>query len=87
MAQTLQNQGFRAITDLNNDKITYKIRSHATRKLPYILVVGDKEKENGTVAVRARGNQDLGVMPVEAFMQLLRDDVARKSSANTAAAA
>ena len=87
VAQTLQNQGFRAITDLNNDKITYKIRSHATRKLPYILVVGDKEKENGTVAVRARGNQDLGVMPVEAFMQLLRDDVDRKSSANTAAAA
>ena len=87
VAQTLQNQGFRAITDLNNDKITYKIRSHATRKLPYILVVGDKETENGTVAVRARGNQDLGVMPVEAFMQLLRDDVARKSSANTAAAA
>ena len=87
VAQTLQNQGFRAITDLNNDKITYKIRSHATRKLPYILVVGDKEKENGTVAVRARGNQDLGVMPVEAFMQLLRDDVARKSSANTATAA
>ena len=87
VAQTLQNQGFRAITDLNNDKITYKIRSHATRKLPYILVVGDKENENGTVAVRARGNQDLGVMPVEAFMQLLRDDVARKSSANTAAAA
>ena len=87
VAQTLQNQGFRAITDLNNDKITYKIRSHATRKLPYILVVGDKEKENCTVAVRARGNQDLGVMPVEAFMQLLRDDVARKSSANTAAAA
>ena len=87
VAQTLQNQGFRAITDLNNDKITYNIRSHATRKLPYILVVGDKEKENGTVAVRARGNQDLGVMPVEAFMQLLRDDVARKSSANTAAAA
>ena len=87
VAQTLQNQGFRAITDLNNDKITYKIRSHATRKLPYILLVGDKEKENGTVAVRARGNQDLGVMPVEAFMQLLRDDVARKSSANTAAAA
>lgn len=87
VVQTLQNQGFRAVADLNNDKITYKIRSHATRKLPYILVVGDKERENGTVAVRARGNQDLGVMPVEAFMQLLRDDVARKSSANTAAAA
>ncbi|MDO4794374.1 MAG: threonine--tRNA ligase [Brachymonas sp.] len=81
VAQTLQNQGFRANTDLANDKITYKIRSHATRKLPYILVVGDKEKESGTVAVRARGNKDLGVMPLEAFMQLLREDIARKSIA------
>lgn len=81
VAQTLQNQGVRANTDLANDKITYKIRSHATRKLPYILVVGDKEKESGTVAVRARGNKDLGVMSLEAFTQLLREDVARKSVA------
>ncbi|MDO5653097.1 MAG: threonine--tRNA ligase [Brachymonas sp.] len=79
VAQTLQNQGFRAITDLANDKITYKIRSHATRKLPYLLVVGDKEKDNGTVAVRARGNQDLGVMPLQQFAELLRKEVDTKS--------
>ena len=79
VARMLQNQGFRANTDLANDKITYKIRSHATRKLPYILVVGDKEKESGTVAVRARGNKDLGVMSLEGFIDLLRKDIARKS--------
>ena len=84
VAQTLQNQGFRAITDLNNDKITYKIRSHATRKLPYILVVGDKEKESATVAVRARGNQDLGVMSLEDFMQRVRNDIACKSVVSSA---
>ncbi|MFZ1363671.1 MAG: threonine--tRNA ligase [Brachymonas denitrificans] len=80
VAQTLRNQGVRVITDLHNDKITYKIRSHATQKLPYILVVGDKEKENGNVAVRARGNQDLGVMSVDSFAKLLQDDIARKST-------
>ena len=80
VAQTLRNQGVRVITDLHNDKITYKIRSHATQKLPYILVVGDKEKENGNVAVRARGNQDLGVMSVDSFAKLLQDDIARKSA-------
>lgn len=79
VAQTLQNKGFRAGFDLANDKITYKIRSHATRKLPYILVVGDKEKESGTVAVRARGNKDLGVMPLENFMQLLQTEISSKS--------
>ena len=83
VAQTLRNQGVRVITDLHNDKITYKIRSHATQKLPYILVVGDKEKENGNVAVRARGNQDLGVMSVESFAKLLQDDIARKSAVST----
>ena len=80
VAQTLRNQGVRVITDLHNDKITYKIRRHATQKLPYILVVGDKEKENGNVAVRARGNQDLGVMSVDSFAKLLQDDIARKSA-------
>ena len=79
VAQMLQNQGVRATADLSNDKITYKIRSHATRKLPYILVVGDKEKESATVAVRARGNQDLGVMSLEDFMQRVRNDIACKS--------
>lgn len=80
VAQTLQNKGFRASVDLANDKITYKIRSHATRKLPYILVVGDKEKEGETVAVRARGNKDLGVMPLENFIQLLQSEISSKSA-------
>jgi len=80
VAQTLQNKSFRASVDLANDKITYKIRSHATRKLPYILVVGDKEKESETVAVRARGNKDLGVMPLENFIQLLQSEISSKSA-------
>ena len=79
VAETLRKQGIRVITDLHNDKITYKIRSYATQKLPYILVVGDKEKEHNSVAVRARGNQDLGVMSVDAFAELHQQDIARKS--------
>jgi threonyl-tRNA synthetase len=64
--------------DLRNEKITYKIREHSLQKVPYILVVGDKEKAHGTVAVRARGNQDLGAMSTEAFASRLLDDIARK---------
>lgn len=79
VVQTLQNQGFRAVYDLSNDKITYKIRAHATRKLPYILVVGDKEKESGEVAVRARGNKNLGAMPLRQFTQLLQADISNKA--------
>jgi threonyl-tRNA synthetase len=63
---------------LRNEKITYKIREHSLQKVPYILVVGDKEKANGAVAVRARGNQDLGVMPVADFLTRVAADVARK---------
>ena len=76
VAKTLQKQGVRVQTDLRNEKINYKIREHSLQKVPYILVVGDKEKASGTVAVRARGNKDLGVMPLEAFSQLLAGDVA-----------
>ncbi|MEY4507205.1 MAG: Threonine--tRNA ligase [Pseudomonadota bacterium] len=75
IAKSMQNQGLRVETDLRNEKITYKIREHALQKLPYILVVGDKEKAAGEVAVRARGNKDLGVMSVEAFSQLIAQDV------------
>jgi threonyl-tRNA synthetase len=78
IAKTLQNQGLRVTTDLRNEKITYKIREHALQKLPFILVVGDKEKEAGAVAVRARGNKDLGVMPLEAFSKLIAADVSSK---------
>ena len=78
VAKTLQNQGLRVELDLRNEKITYKIREHSLQKLPYILVVGDKEKVAGGAAVRARGNQDLGVMSVEAFIARIRDDIATK---------
>ena len=80
VAQSLQNQGLRAALDLRNEKITYKIREHSMQKLPYLLVVGDKEMAAGAVAVRARGGQDLGAMSVEAFTQKLQNDIAQKSS-------
>jgi threonyl-tRNA synthetase len=79
VAKTLQNQGLRVELDLRNEKITYKIREHSLQKLPFILVVGDKEKAAGAVAVRARGNQDLGVMSVDAFSQKIAQDIRNKS--------
>lgn len=78
VAKTLQKQGVRVATDLRNEKITYKIREHSLQKVPYILVAGDKEKASGAVAVRARGNQDLGVMSVDDFARKLADDISRK---------
>ena len=78
VAQTLKKQGFRAECDLRNEKITYKIRENSLQKLPYLLVVGDKERQAGTVAVRARGGTDLGVMSVEAFAQRLSREVTEK---------
>jgi threonyl-tRNA synthetase len=79
VVQTLQSQGVRVISDLRNEKITYKIREHSLQKLPFILVVGDKEKAAGAVAVRARGNQDLGVMSLAAFIEKLQADIASKN--------
>lgn len=78
VADTLREQGFRVNSDLRGEKITRKIREHSMQKLPYILVVGDKEKEAGTVAVRARGGQDLGVMPVDQFADRLQNDIAER---------
>ena len=78
VANLLKNQGFRVDLDLRNEKITYKIREHSLQKVPFILVVGEKEKAQGAVAVRARGNLDLGAMPVSAFIQRLSDDIAHK---------
>jgi len=79
VAKTLLNQGLRVELDLRNEKITYKIREHSMQKLPFILVVGEKEKAAGAVAVRARGNQDLGVMSTDAFLQKIVEDVRNKS--------
>ena len=80
VAKTLQNQGLRVNLDLRNEKITYKIREQSMQKLPYLIVVGDKEMAAGTVAVRARGGQDLGVMPLDAFVQKILGDIASKSA-------
>ena len=77
----LRKLGLRVQTDLRNEKITYKIREHSLQKLPYILVVGDKERDAGTVAVRARGNIDLGVMPIEQLAERLLQDVTNKTAA------
>jgi threonyl-tRNA synthetase len=68
----LVNQGFRVISDLRNEKISYKIREHSLQKLPYQVVVGDKEMQAGTVAVRTRSGEDLGAMSLEAFTARLQ---------------
>jgi threonyl-tRNA synthetase len=79
VAQKLHQAGFRAEADLRNEKITYKIREHSLNRLPYQLVVGDKEKEAGLVAVRTRGGQDLGQMPIDDLIERLRREVAARS--------
>ncbi|MBO9688111.1 MAG: threonine--tRNA ligase [Mitsuaria chitosanitabida] len=79
IVKSLQKQGLRVQADLRNEKITYKIREHSLQKVPFILVVGDKEKANGAVAVRARGNQDLGVMSLEDFVSKLSSAIADKA--------
>ena len=79
IAKTLQKQGLRVQLDLRNEKITYKIREHSLQKVPYFIVVGDKEKDEGTVAVRARGNQNLGVMSLDDFSQKISQDIASKA--------
>ncbi len=79
IVKSLQKQGLRVQADLRNEKITYKIREHSLQKVPFILVVGDKEKANGAVAVRARGNQDLGVMSLEDFVSKLSTAIADKA--------
>ncbi|MBI3155872.1 MAG: threonine--tRNA ligase [Burkholderiales bacterium] len=78
VVKALQKQGVRAASDLRNQKITYKIREHSLHKVPYLLVVGDKEKASGAVSVRARGNKDLGVMPLDDFASKIAEDIARK---------
>ena len=72
--QTLVKQGFRVQQDLRNEKIGYKIREHTLQKVPYLLVVGDREKENGLVAVRARSGEDLGSMSLSAFVGRLHSE-------------
>ena len=79
VAKTLRKAGLRVESDLRNEKITYKIREHSLNKLPYQIVVGDKEMATNLVAVRTRGGQDLGQMPIEKLAERLLDEVVARS--------
>ncbi|GGO81993.1 threonine--tRNA ligase [Marinobacterium nitratireducens] len=78
VAQLLEDKGFRAQADLRNEKIGFKIRERTLQKVPYLLVVGDKEVESGSVAVRTRTGEDLGTLSIEEFVALLAKDVGQK---------
>jgi threonyl-tRNA synthetase len=78
-AKFLRDQGFRAETDLRNEKIGFKIREHTLQRIPFLLVVGDREAESGAVAVRSRSGQDLGVMSLDAFVALLGEQVSSRA--------
>jgi threonyl-tRNA synthetase len=81
VAKTLKNKGFRVDEDLRNEKIGFKIREHTIQRIPYMIVIGDREQEAGTVAVRTRGGEDLGSMGLEAFVEILADDIASRGRA------
>jgi len=86
VAKSLQNKGFRVNCDLRNEKIGFKIRGHSMQRVPYLIVVGDKEIESGTVAVRTRDGEDLGSMSLDALIDRFEQDAERRSRAfdNTA---
>ena len=75
VADTLRRQGFRVEPDLRNEKIGFKIREHTLKRVPYLLVLGDREMENGQVAVRTRGGEDLGTMSLDQLGERLREEV------------
>ncbi|MCB1747441.1 MAG: threonine--tRNA ligase [Gammaproteobacteria bacterium] len=78
VAESLKNQGFRVDSDLRNEKIGLKIREHTIQRVPYLLVVGEREMENQSVAVRALSGEDLGAMSIDDFATRLRDDIAQR---------
>ena len=82
LEESLKNKGFRVISDLRNEKIGFKIREHTLEKVPFMLVVGDREVETRTVAVRARGGEDLGVMGISEFADHLTTAVAKRGLVN-----
>jgi len=83
LEETFKNNGFRVISDLRNEKIGFKIRERTIQKIPYLLVIGDKEIETHSVAVRTRSGEDLGSMPLQAFIELLHSDVASRGLASS----
>jgi threonyl-tRNA synthetase len=80
----LRAAGIRCTSDLRNEKITYKIREHSVAKVPYLLIVGEKELASGHVAVRARGNRDLGAIGVDEVISLLRAEIDAKAGSKAA---
>ena len=76
----LQNKGIRAHFDLRNEKIGFKIREHTLQKVPYLLIIGDKEVEQNLVTVRTREGTDLGAMTIDTICDTLRQEIATKSS-------
>ncbi|MGB5543775.1 MAG: His/Gly/Thr/Pro-type tRNA ligase C-terminal domain-containing protein, partial [Gammaproteobacteria bacterium] len=78
IGESLKNQGFRSEVDLRNEKIGFKIREHTLHRVPYLLVVGDREMESGTVAVRSREGEDLGSMALDGFVERLAAEVAMR---------
>ncbi|MDH4381570.1 MAG: threonine--tRNA ligase [Gammaproteobacteria bacterium] len=79
VAEMLKNQGFRVESDLRNEKIGLKIRDHTLQRTPYLLVVGDREVELRTVAVRSRRGDDIGVLPIDEFAQLLSKEIVART--------
>jgi threonyl-tRNA synthetase len=78
-AKFLRDQGFRVETDLRNEKIGFKIREHTLQRIPYLLIVGDREAESGAVAVRSRSGQDLGVMNLDDFLATLGEQIQNRA--------
>ena len=76
---SIKKNGFRVKSDLRKEKITYKIRDHSMQKVPYLLVVGDKELKNNSISVRARGGVDLGSMSLGKFLEILKKDIEKKN--------
>jgi threonyl-tRNA synthetase len=77
VAELLENQGVRVESDLRNEKIGFKIREHTMQRVPYLLVVGDREMESDSVSVRTRGGEDLGSMSLDELIGRLRSEIAR----------
>ncbi|VAX13645.1 Threonyl-tRNA synthetase [hydrothermal vent metagenome] len=78
VTEKLQKQGIRAIADLRNEKVGFKIREHTLQKMPYLLIVGDREVENSTVAVRTRSGEDLGGMTLVSFTEKITEEIASR---------
>jgi threonyl-tRNA synthetase len=76
--QTLENQGFRVKIDLRNEKIGFKIREHSIQRVPYLLILGDKELDNQTITVRTQKGEDLGSLTIAEFSERMNSEIADK---------